>query len=760
MLTSAAPYGTLERVTLGAVERVLLATKLRPPVPHGLVPRPALIGRLRPTEYRLTLLDAPAGWGKTSLIAQWAEQETDRVAWLGLDRGDDDPVLFWSYLLAAVRTVAPAIGDTAVAAVAAGQHALRDAVLPSLVNDLLAEPEPIVLVLDDYHLISDPQIHDTIALLLDRMPPALHLVVCARGECGLPVSRLRASNALQDVRADELALGEDEVERALADIPGLRLTLSAIGQLTRRIEGWPAGVALARASLAVRPATAAEFVGAFTGTDRFVLDYLASEVLAGLPADQRTFLLRTSILNKLTPPLCSAVSGRSDAAALLDQLERAGVFVSALDTGRQWFRYHRLFGELLRHELTLAEPTHITELHRRAAAWFQDNGALTDAVEHHVAAGNTDAAADLVAAHWNDWFNRGRLGAVTAWLDQLPPSRVRTDHRLCAARAWLALDRGQLDSVDPWLTAADAAIADDGPDDGPEPPDLAALRDLAVLRCVHRFKIGNVGASRTAALRVLELGGSQASFATTVAQLMIGITAHWSGNPQSARRPLAEAVRHARQTDNQLAEAYALGYLALGALDMGAREDAARAVHAALEAADQPEVAEHFVAALPHLAAAVQHATTGHGDAAAHHAERALALARRGAGRLEIAATLGVWAQAGAAIGRDTQPELEQARALARSCADPGTVTTRLSQIRLPRPDPTSNGRTPKTTDLSQRERDLLPLLAGPLSQRDIGSVLHLSLNTVKTHSRVLFRKLGVSSRAEAVARARELGLL
>ena len=193
MLTSGARCGTLKRVTLGAVERVLLATKLHPPAARGLVPRPALVARLRPTEYRLTLLDAPAGWGKTSLVTQWVQQGTARVAWVGLDSGDDDPVLFWSYLIAAVRSVAPRVGDAALATIGAGRHALRDAVIPLLVNDLLAETAPIVLVLDDYHLITDPHLHETVALLVDRMPPALHLVVCARGECALTLGRLRAA---------------------------------------------------------------------------------------------------------------------------------------------------------------------------------------------------------------------------------------------------------------------------------------------------------------------------------------------------------------------------------------------------------------------------------------------------------------------------------------------------------------------------------------------------------------------------------------
>jgi len=265
---------------------------------------------------------------------------------------------------------------------------------------------------------------------------------------------------------------------------------------------------------------------------------------------------------------------------------------------------------------------------------------------------------------------------VTAWLDQLSSARVRTDHRLCAARAWLTLDRGELDGVDPWLTAADAAIRAEEAD-GAEPPDLAALRDLAVLRSVHRFKIGDVGASRAAALRVLELSASEIGFATTVAQLMIGITAHWRGQPAVGRRALAEAVRHARHTGNRLATAYALAYLALGAVDGGALEEASRAVPVALDAAEEPNMAEHFVAVIPHLAAAL-HAASGRTEGAA----------QRGAGRLELAVALASWAQAEAVMGCDTQRELEHTPAIARACADPGEVVQRLSasayRARLP----------------------------------------------------------------------------
>ena len=735
-------------------EPVLLATKLRPPARRGLLPRPGLVHRLRPTAHRLTVLDAPAGWGKTSLLAEWCAGADDvRVAWVALDTGDDHPVVFWSYVLAALQRSLPGIGDRALRALPAGGRALRDAALPSLVNDLIAQPGPIVLVLDDYHVITDRSVHETVTLLVERMPEHVHVVVATRGNPPLPLGRLRAAGELQELRTDDLAFDTDEVTRVLTAVPGVDLDADDVDRLARRTEGWPAGVALAAASLAGRDGDVGAFVDAFTGTDRYVLDYLGTEVLAALPADLREFVLRTSILRRLSPESCQAVTGRPDAAALLDRAERAGVFLSAIDPGRHWFRYHRLFGELLRHELVLAEPTVVPALHRRAAAWSTEVGAIGDAVAHHVAAGDVHEAADLVAGCWNEWFNAGRLGSVAAWLDLLPDPLVRADPRLCGARAWLLLDLGRLDEVDRWIAAGDAVGAGD----------LAAQRDLAVLRATHRFKIGDLGATRTAARRVLELDDGAVSFAATVAYLQLGITAFWCGDVTAGTRPLAEAVRMARRSGNVLAETYGLGYLALAAAESGDLVDAARRVPPALEQCADPGVAEHFVAALPHLARATLLAASGRADGAADAAARALTLARRGAGLLELALALAVRART-VSDEHEARGLLDEARRIARCCPDPGPLPTRLARIRIgptspggPAPDPEPNA---VEIVLSERERELLPLLAGTLSQREIGAVLHLSLNTVKTHARVLFRKLGVSSRVEAVTRARELGLL
>lgn len=752
----------------GADERVLLVSKLHPPMPRALLDRPRLLARLHPTGHRLTVLDAPAGWGKTALLTQWRAAVADggpRVAWLALDPADDDPVLFWTYVVAALRTAAPGVGARTLAALAAGGRAVREAAIPALVADLHAVPGPLVLVLDDQHVITGSDVHDGVALLLEHLPPHVHLVVAARGDPHLPLGRLRAAGELLELRADDLAFDTAEVRALLTRQPGVVLADDDVARLARRTEGWPAGVALAAASLRARRADAARFVAEFTGTDRFVLDYLGEEVLAQQPPARREFLLRTSILRRLTPALCAAVTGRADAAAELDALARDGVFVVALDGARQWFRYHRLFGELLRHELGLTDPTAVRGLHRRAAAWCAGHGAVTDAVAHHVAAGDVAAAVEVVAAHWLDYFNAGRLGTVGGWLDALPAAAVRADWRLCAARAWLALDLGRVDEADAWLDTGDRAAGDGAPPGGGA--GLDALRDLAVLRAVTRFKIGDLGAARAAARRVAELGAGEASFAATVAHLITGIGAFWQGEPAAAHRPLARAVRLARRTGNALGETYGLGYLALLAAEEGDLAEAAGAVPAALERAAEPAVAEHFVAALPHLAQAVLLGATGRPEPAAGAAARALALARRGAGRLELALALGVSARALAAVdptgagGAEAGRLLDRARALARGCPDPGTLPIRLARIRVAPTRPAAPAEpAAEAVALSDRERELLPLLAGTLSQREIGAVLHLSLNTVKTHSRLLFRKLGVSSRAGAVRRARELGLL
>ena len=335
---------------------VVLETKLTPPPTRAeYVARAELVERLRDgAERALTVVAAPPGFGKTTLLAAWLA-EADRVAWLSLDEDDNDPARFFIYAVAALRTVEPELGAQALAAHRTPGAGLVDVVLPILLNELAAQERGLTLVLDDYHLITNGEIHEALAYLVERVPSSFRLVLATREDPPLPLGRLRARGQLAELRADELRFGDEETSAFLNDALGLGLSLQDIERLQMRTEGWPAALYLAALSLRGRP-DPSSLIDAFAGDDRHVVDYLSGEVLAGLPADLRSFLLRTSILTRLCGPLCDAVTETDGSDRILDELERSNLLLVPLDSKRRWYRYHQLFAELLRHELQRTEP--------------------------------------------------------------------------------------------------------------------------------------------------------------------------------------------------------------------------------------------------------------------------------------------------------------------------------------------------------------------------------------------------------------------
>ncbi len=417
----------------------LLMTKLHPPHSRSrFIARPRLIERLQQgMESALTLLSAPAGFGKTTLLAQWLAESGPPVAWLSLASEDNDPVRFLTYLLAALQTPLPDLGMTVLRLLEAAQATPAESVFTVLTNDLMEREIPdFALVLDDYHVITNPAIHQGLIFLVSHLPPHMHLVLASRADPPLPLASLRARGRLVELRANELRLNISEMRAFLQSMLGFDLPADALEVLERRTEGWVAGLQLAALSLRER-ANIPAFVAAFTGSHRFVLDYLSEEVLSRQPERVRSFLLRTSILERLCGSLGEAVAGQEGGQAMLEALERANLFVVPLDDERHWYRYHHLFAEVLKNRLEQAEPELVPELHRRASSWYQHQGFLTEAVQHALLAHDVELAARLMdqTAFFAFLMAQGRPHILLEWFTALPDSLVRAHPLLCIYHA-------------------------------------------------------------------------------------------------------------------------------------------------------------------------------------------------------------------------------------------------------------------------------------------------------------------------------------
>jgi LuxR family maltose regulon positive regulatory protein len=720
-------------VSSPAIPFVPLGTKLNPPTgARRQVARPRILDRLVSGDTRrLTLVDAPAGWGKTTVLAAWASDPRERrpFAWFTVDRGDNDPVRFWGYAIEALRTLEPSVGSASLAALGVSGTNPLDVVLPPLINELAGLDRRLVFVLEDYHLIESPDVHEGVAFLLERLPPTLELAIATRLDPPLPLPRLRARGEMLEVRTAELRFDEEEAEELLRVALGGELGEADVERLVTRTEGWAAGLYLAALSLAGRDDPSA-FIEAFAGDDRHIVDYLGGEVLEGLDPDTRGFLLRTSILERLSAPLCDHLLGGADAAERLLEIERANLFLVPLDGRRNWYRYHHLFADLLRHELERSEAEVVRGLHRRAAEWLGENDSVDEAIRHALAAGDDEAAARLVTEMWRVPFNRGELATVDRWLDDLPELLVGATPDLCLARAWVLMDRGRPREAEHWLAGA------------------AAVPEGVVLHAVLCFKLGKLAHAEAIARDALTHAPVDSPLGLPVAHCILGIALYYRGALDEAAQSLLEALPLTLAGRNRLARIYALGYLAMIRHESGDLEGARAAVGEALELAAEPPASEHFVTATALLA-------RGRLEQDEAALEQAVALARRGAAPLEIAAALTALGQA-----RRDPATLAKARAVVVGLEDSGRLPQLIEDAELALRGRTPGPRRRIAGELSDRELAVLRLLPGNASLREIASSLYLSLNTVKTHSRSIYRKLDASSRREAVERGRELGLL
>ena len=436
----------------------LLETKLHiPRWRRSLVARPRLSERLsRGAESALTLVSAPAGFGKTTLLAEWlavAAAGERSVAWLSLDQRDNDPALFWTYVVAALNTGVPGVGSGALSVLQPPQPP-NEAGLVALLNDLDAISNDVVLVLDDYHVIDARDVQDGMAFLLEHLPPQIHLVIASRIDPPLPLARLRGRGELAEIRAADLRFTPGEAAAYLNEVMGLVLTAADVAALEGRTEGWIAALQLAALSMQGREDVTA-FIDGFAGDDRYIVDYLAEEVLQRQPEHVQHFLLQTSILDRLSGPLCDAVTGQDGGKAKLAALERGNLFLVPLDDRRQWYRYHQLFADVLHARLRDEQPDDVPDLHRRASGWHEQNGEPSEAIRHALAAEDFGRAADLIELAIPAMRRSRQEAAVLGWLELLPDEVVRVRPVLSVGFAGALLAGSEYEGVEARLRDAE-----------------------------------------------------------------------------------------------------------------------------------------------------------------------------------------------------------------------------------------------------------------------------------------------------------------
>ncbi len=738
------------------VRPLLTVKRVIPPVRAGAVPRQRLERQLRSAETRLTVVVAPAGWGKTSLLSGWAADagEKRRIAWVSLDEGDDEPVRFWSYVLTALRGVSDEISVGPLRALDAADVSPVELALPMLLNELAASAVQHVLVLDDYHLLTDPRIHEAVEFFVSYLPASLRLVIAGRADPPLPIARLRARGELTELRAPQLRFSLDEAADLVSAVSGHDLDSVAAAAVWERTEGWAAGLQLAALALRADPAKA-------HGDDRHLLDYFAAEVLPGLPPAHRDLLVRAGQLERLSGPLCDAALQVTGSAEVLAALDRADLFVSALDEDRQWYRCHRLLRDALASEAT----TDPGEVLGRAAAWFAAQDRIDDAVRHLLRAGRDAAAAELLTDSGEQWFfPRGAAATYLQLGERLPRSAVGPTLALTLGSA--AALCGDQARVNRWLDAAEAAGTPDA-----VAPGWHSFR-AAVLCWRAAYGVSDAESARSVALarQALELeteGGAPGH--PVVRPALGGMLARAGRFDEAAALLLDQWALPGRDSWQPWIALNVGGTLAISLVEAGRGEDCDRVLREAGRLAEAVE-RDRREASAPGLAGL--RTAEGRRRYQSTDVEAAVVLLRRAVTLAELhprptVLFLGLVYLADAELACGDRSAAPAALSRAREVVDNESVSAfaarRLqeAEARLGRAGARAATRSGALMEeLTDRELSILRALQGPATQREIGAALFLTINTIKAYNKSLYRKLGVTSRQDAIVTARDLGLI
>jgi LuxR family maltose regulon positive regulatory protein len=868
----------------------LLKTKLNPPsLRPAHVPRPRLLDKLNRDfqkgehfSRKLTLVSAPAGYGKTTLVIEWLDVQRLPVAWLSLDEGDNDPLRFLAYLITACRQVHKEIGGASLGMLQSPQLPPPDVLLTPLLNEIEGVHSPLIFVLDDYHLIQTPPIHQYLNFLIEHLPPQLHLAVITREDPPFRLHRLRALGHVEEIRQEDIRFTVEETSAFLGKVIREKLPSQDIAAIERRTEGWVTGIQLLVLSLQKHP-DAQEFIQTFTGSDRFVLDYLFEEVFHRQSEEIQEFLIKTSMLEQLSSGLCEAITGRGDIGEVLRSLDQANLFILPLDQTNHWYRYHRLFRDLLRHRLRMHQGVSLPDLHQKASRWYEDQGYLDNAVHHAIEGSHWEQAADLACQASDALLRAGAVATLIGWFRRIPEKVIYADPEYCLTYAWTLLLASQTNAADPFLEAAEGMAAGNS-------------KLLGEIAAAQAFQAQTMGDER----RMVELSEKALSLlpetdlsSRGILAMNLGIAYWHEGAMAKAEKYLNEALPAARQTSNKFAEITSLFFLgrmyavrgqlhkaadylrgiidsqvpivALAQLDLSAisyefndLKLAERHLEQSLKLIDSKSNFEYQIAGLIHKArltlaqgdeqGAVEVLEIGR-EIADHNEIPLRTRARMAACAVEIAIALGDlematrWAeqvtaeldahpfyrflhltpvrmlmaqndmpkalallqeaylvaneagwtygliamrlmQALAAPNRESALEyitdaltLAQPEKFIRTFIDRGPVLKPLlleaarqgvfpeyvGEILRAFEDELGPGEVslpPGVGPLSERELEVLRLLAAGLTNRQIAEQIVVSISTVKSHVHHICNKLDVGNRTQAVARARELDLL
>lgn len=627
--------------TAVTTSRPILATKLyRPRIRRQTVARPRLLETLDlGIEGRVTLVSAPAGFGKSTLLGAWLtdlssrEQSAHAAAWLSLDSGDNDPASFWKYVIAALRTIAEDIGDAALEALDTPGSPSPHSLLTGLLNDLAGLEQEIVLVIDDYHLIESQEVHGGVSYLIDHMPPNFHLVLASRSDPPLPFARLRARGELVEIRASGLRFSVDEAAEYLTRAMELELTPSDVATLGERTEGWIAALQLAALSMRGRD-DLADFVAGFAGDDRYVVDYLAEEVLQNQPTELRAFLLQTSILTRMSAALVETVTGRPDGGAMLEALDRANLFLVPLDDRRRWFRYHHLFAEVLQARLVEEQPEQLLDLHRRASSWYAQRGDLDDAIHHALTAPDHDLAAQLIEEAMPTMARDRREATLRTWMEALPAEAFRSRPVLSLGFAGALLSTGQTEGVEArlrdaerWVDAPPSAEVNEGL---PVAVDENEFRRLPGAVAIYRSGLALAQGDATATLhharRALGLLDADDDYRRGAAAALEGLALWGRGDLEGAYQGYASSVASFRRSGHIADMLGCTVTLADLRLTQGRLQDALSSYETALGLAlAQPSQVRRGIPDM-HVGIATILCERGELEAAATHLDQALVL--------------------------------------------------------------------------------------------------------------------------------------